>query len=63
MSLVFCCHRSNPDKIATLVVNSTISSQEKAAEPWVRIYYLRKLQWCRWWCLSILVGTCLHEAL
>lgn len=26
----FCCHRSNPGKIATLVVKTTISSQEKA---------------------------------
>lgn len=30
--MVLCCHRSNPDKIATLVVNTTITTLEKATE-------------------------------
>lgn len=58
--MVFCCHRSNPDKITTLVVNSSISSQEKATQ-YLELGYIISVSYseCRWWCQSIFVGACL----
>lgn len=58
--MVFCCHRSNPDKITTLVVYSSISSQEKATQ-YLELGYVISVSYseCRWWCQSIFVGACL----
>lgn len=61
--MVLCCHRSNPDKIATLVVNTTISSLEKPAEYLELGYIVSVSHRDADNGLSISVGACLHEAL